>query len=124
MRSNSVAPSLQAIFAIDILRVAIWKQSTHRLGQMQADTSRWTTGGQKLAEVVHMWTWLQFLRKLFQRNQRRRQGLCDHPVVVARDSLPRHRMTFPPDEYRDNSSRQVDCRARPEPRKPDRACRR
>jgi hypothetical protein len=86
---------------------------------MQADAAGWAAGGQKLADVVHMWTWLQFLRELFQRDQCCRQCLRDHPVVMARDSLPRHQTTFPPDQYRGNLSRQADPQARPERRTPD-----
>jgi hypothetical protein len=72
---------------------------------MQADTSRWTTGGQQLAEVIHMGPWLQFLRKLFQRDQGRRQSLRHHPFVMARDPLFWHQTTLPRDEFGGNLSR-------------------
>jgi len=121
IRRNSVPTGFKSVFPIDTLRVAIRKQSTLRLGQMQADTSRRAAGGQKLADVIHMRARLQFLRELFQRDQCGCQCLRDHPVVVTRDSFPRHQITFPADQYRGNLSRQANVRARPKRRQPDEA---
>ncbi|BAC50520.1 bll5255 [Bradyrhizobium diazoefficiens USDA 110] len=82
-----------AVFAVDLQRVEIGKQAAFGLGEVQAHRRRLLAVRKHLADVVHMRVRLVLRLKLLQRDQRRRESFGQNPVVVARDSLLRHRQT-------------------------------
>ena len=80
-------PILKSIFSIDDGAIGVGVQPALCLGEMQVKGPGLTIGCQQFPDIVHLLARLLGRFELLKRDQRRRQRFCDHPFVVAGNSL-------------------------------------